>query len=223
MGHAVEKMAPDRSAPDLELTIRVYNYAGASHQTLDGAEHQASRIIGTIGVTATWLDCPTSAEPTSGQAVQGCKGPVSGATMVLRILRGSPPVKAAFRDTTSGYAIGSVLASVFYGRIEDLAYGLAGDDRQTPAILGYVIAHELGHLLLGTNSHSEAGIMCARWDRKYLGRALTGREVFTPEQAALARVNVLRRHEDATEGNASGTGSKYITLRYNVKTFCVFL
>src|SRR5215831_12944272 len=32
-----------------------------------------------------------------------------------------------------------------------------------PPVLGAIIAHEAGHLLLGENSHSSAGIMRARW------------------------------------------------------------
>ena len=35
-------------------------------------------------------------------------------------------------------------------------------------LLGTVIAHELGHLLLSTNSHSAFGIMRANWSAKEL-------------------------------------------------------
>ena len=63
-------------------------------------------------------------------------------------------------------------------------------------ILGDVIAHELGHLLLGTNSHSPVGIMCANWDQDYLRLALRGRQLFSPEQSALMRAAVVRRHAE---------------------------
>jgi len=33
-------------------------------------------------------------------------------------------------------------------------------------LLGRVTAHEIGHLLLGTNSHTLAGIMRAKWNLK---------------------------------------------------------
>ncbi|MEO5822443.1 MAG: hypothetical protein ABIT71_18195 [Vicinamibacteraceae bacterium] len=33
-------------------------------------------------------------------------------------------------------------------------------------ILGRVTAHEIGHLLLGTNSHAPTGLMQATWDLK---------------------------------------------------------
>ncbi len=38
-------------------------------------------------------------------------------------------------------------------------------------ILGNVMAHELGHLLLGSNSHTATGIMRARWQGEELRRA----------------------------------------------------
>jgi len=54
-------------------------------------------------------------------------------------------------------------------------------------ILGDVVAHEIGHLLLGSRAHSATGIMRGWWDRAQLQRALTGRQLFTPEQSARIR------------------------------------
>jgi hypothetical protein len=85
------------------------------------------------------------------------------------------------------------VASVFYARVEDLVLSVNGGKREAPVILGDVIAHELGHLLLGTNSHSPAGIMCAEWDKEYLRLAVMGFQKFSPEQSALMRATVVRR------------------------------
>jgi len=89
----------------------------------------------------------------------GGEGLASGSTLVLRILPGSAPI--AFTDVTSGYSVGKVLASVFCGRVEELARRLDSRQRENSVIFGYVIAHELGPLLLGTNSHSAVGVMRA--------------------------------------------------------------
>jgi hypothetical protein len=86
------------------------------------------------------------------------------------------------------------VASVFYRRITDFAVGVDGDDLEIPVLLGDAITHELGHLLLGSGSHSPTGIMCGQWDRNYLRLALMGRQLFTPQQSALLRVNVLLRN-----------------------------
>jgi hypothetical protein len=50
-------------------------------------------------------------------------------------------------------------------------------------LLGNVMAHELGHLLLGSNSHSPAGIMHAHWQGEELQRLSRGNLRFTDEQA----------------------------------------
>jgi hypothetical protein len=58
-----------------------------------------------------------------------------------------------------------------------------GAEFDIPIILGCVIAHEIGHLLLGSNSHSGLGVMQRRWERKQFRQAMTGILLFTPEQA----------------------------------------
>jgi hypothetical protein len=54
-------------------------------------------------------------------------------------------------------------------------------------ILGNVMAHELGHLLLGSNSHTATGIMRARWQTEELRRAGEGSLLFNAEQAERMR------------------------------------
>ncbi len=47
-----------------------------------------------------------------------------------------------------------------------------------PVILGHAAAHEIGHLLLGSNSHSPQGLMRARWSRQDLQNAGIGQSSF---------------------------------------------
>ena len=54
-------------------------------------------------------------------------------------------------------------------------------------LLGCVIAHEVGHLLLGSDSHSHEGIMQGRWEDAQLREAGKGDLQFTPSQAAFMR------------------------------------
>jgi hypothetical protein len=179
------------------LTIRVYNYARASQRTLALAENEAGEIIGATGVTAVWLDCPAfpaEPRPISEQVERDCSGLASGATLILRILPRSTPANTSFRETVFGFADGSVLASVFYGRIEHFAHEVDRDATEIPAILADAMAHEIGHLLLGP-SHSKTGIMCGQWDRNNLQRALRGRQVFNPEQIERIQAEVLRRSQ----------------------------
>ena len=60
-------------------------------------------------------------------------------------------------------------------------------------ILGGIIAHELGHLLLGTNGHSGTGIMQPRWEPNQVQQLMMGSLRFTPEQSKRMREQARTR------------------------------
>ena len=68
-----------------------------------------------------------------------------------------PPLGQSFVD-----AGGGGYASVFLSRVQD-----AADEAGVPRtiVLSYAAAHEIGHLLLGKDAHTPAGLMRANWDR----------------------------------------------------------
>jgi hypothetical protein len=76
---------------------------------------------------------------------------------------------------------------VFYAGVEPIERetGLSSE-----AILGFVIAHELGHLLLGTNSHATVGIMRANWKKSELSAAGKGLLGFSETQAETMRARL---------------------------------
>ncbi len=57
-------------------------------------------------------------------------------------------------------------------------------------VLGYVMAHDLGHLLLGKDSHGHR-IMMGTFGRQDFERAAKGELVFTPQQAEQMRARIL--------------------------------
>jgi hypothetical protein len=119
-----------------------------------------------------------------------CLEPLEPTDIVLRVL--SEPTKNRFQDTVFGIAVVPILASVYY----DYALRTAERDNaafEAPIILGCVIAHEVGHLLLGTNSHSGSGVMQQRWERRQIRQAMTGTLLFTPEQAKLIQAEMQKR------------------------------
>jgi len=184
----------------------VYNYAQVPDATLASAEAEARRIFGAAGVESVWLDCVQPRPHLQSGTNQDSAGAEVGATLTPRILPASSPAKAAFRATVFGFADGSVMASVFYGRIADLAHGLDWNKLEIPVILGDAITHELGHVLLGPSAHSPTGIMCANWDPSHLRSALRGHQFFTDEQAKQIRKevsarNTIRQKQMASAGN----------------------
>jgi len=87
------------------------------------------------------------------------------------------------------------LAYVFYAHVARLAHGVPNDAESR--ILGHVMAHEMGHLLLSANSHSESGVMRADWDSQQLLRMVKGLLQFTPEQGELIRSHVSSSHSQS--------------------------
>ena len=59
------------------------------------------------------------------------------------------------------------LATVYVDRVNALA-DIAGRDRAE--LLGLAIAHEIGHVLLGTSAHAAVGLMLATWTAYELRR-----------------------------------------------------
>ena len=186
--------------PAVTVTVLVFNYARVSPGALAAAEREASRILGAAGVWPIWLECPMRS---STAAPEGpcLRGPES-TDIKLRVL--TMPIQNSFEDTVFGFTVRPILASVYYDYAVRLARseGVEFDARK---ILGCVIAHELGHLLLGPNSHSSTGIMQSPWGREQVREVLTGTLLFTPEQAKLMRAQALTRTRLQTEDPERGT------------------
>lgn len=172
------------SPEDLTITVQVYNWAKVSRATLEKGQTVASEIFSEAGIQLKWIGCPCQAGP-------------EVPTLSLRIipkLFGSTMSK--FRSDHLGFAAvteeGGVLATVFFDRIESLGKG--GD---LSGLLGLATAHELGHLLLGSNAHTPAGIMQPRWTRQHLRAAERNDFRFTLEQVEAIRSKVVEQQSQA--------------------------
>ena len=65
--------------------------------------------------------------------------------------------------------------------------------------LGVVMAHELGHLLLGSHNHSARGVMKPQWSRDDLMKAYFGGLGFNREQIKRIRSSVVAREQAERE------------------------
>jgi len=104
-----------------------------------------------------------------------------------------PPAQHSSRADVFGFAISSNLASVYYNDTVRLAAEQEYVEFDARIILGRVIAHQLGHLFLGSNSHSSAGIMRSPWGQKQVQQALMGTLLFTAEQAKVMQAQARAR------------------------------
>jgi hypothetical protein len=108
----------------------------------------------------------------------------------------SPSILAG-AEREAGRILGKAgLRPVWLGVYYDYVARLARRDDaefEIPIILGCDIAHEIGHLLLGSESHSASGIMKGHWERGQIRQAVTGTLLFTPEQAKLIQAETQKR------------------------------
>jgi len=173
-----------------QLVVSVYDSVDIPRPSLDQAEHEAARIFKPAGVKVLWINCPTSATNYPPVMTPQDCGLVDWPNrLALRVV----PHSLRFPNEVFGVAFLSdegvgCYSDVFY----DLATGLHAESKVGVAnILGNVMAHELGHLLLGSNSHALSGIMKARWENEELERIAKGGLFFTIEQAELIRERLV--------------------------------
>jgi len=192
---AAQATAASRAAPtpDAKLILRVYNYARLDPASLALSEKVASAIFENVGVEILWMDCSVSRPPSrASPACQSDMGPID---LVLKILPRHMAIKLAARDEPLGSAQTCTESepacelNVFYHRVD----ALATEGYRADRILGYVIAHEVAHVLLGP-SHSEEGIMRGEWSRDDLQRISWGMLLdFSKDQSRQLHNAVLRR------------------------------
>jgi hypothetical protein len=167
----------------LLVTIRLYDSSGMPAADLQAAMLTANAALRTGQVAAAWVVCPPpGAAPAPNSS--GCTGLPHESDLLVRIVRApdafisADTLGFAAVDTTVGR--GS-LATVFADRIVRLA---ARSRIDAATLVGYAIAHEIGHLLLGTDAHAPRGLMRAAWTLPEISRHLPRDWKFSREDAA---------------------------------------
>ena len=157
------------------VTVSIHNDAGIPSAVLLQAEAEASRVFQQAGLEIRWLNCPLpAAGPVAPTQCEAANFPLH---LQLRIAKHSLNLNEFTMGVSYLSADGiGCYADLFYDRAQHL-HEISG--ASLASILGHAIAHELGHLLLGTNSHSPAGIMRARWQPTDLASASKGALLFS--------------------------------------------
>lgn len=157
------------------VTVSVHNDAGIPLAVLLHAESEASRIFLQSGLELRWLNCsPLPHVPENPSECATSEFPrhfqVRIAGRSLNLNEFAMGISYLSADGTGCYA------NLFYDRAQMIH---ESSQINLATILGHGIAHELGHLLLGTNSHAPIGIMRARWQPADLASADKGTLLFS--------------------------------------------
>jgi hypothetical protein len=181
------------------LHVRVYDNAQLPSEQLTAALESAGGLLASVGLAVQWHGCSTptralsQAGPTLEQA-SWCGEPLATNELALRFVhaptsldyRGQLPLGDSLIDQRLGIG---VLATIYFERVEWLAQ--AADVPVTP-LLARAIAHEIGHLLLGSSHHSISGLMRPVWRREELQHEQADDWRFNPADAKTIRA---RRRE----------------------------
>jgi hypothetical protein len=176
------------------IFIRSYNNFGVPAADMAAAREHAQAILQQAGVNIVWADCWVGdRQPPSAPA--RCQEPVGG-DIVLRFQKNNDQDTGRSRFVSMGFSLvrtagaAPFLSTVYVDRVESVAR-VAGID--TRRVLGLAIAHEVGHVLLNSNSHSATGLMRADWSRTELRRKDAAAWHFLDAEAAHVRSAALER------------------------------
>lgn len=151
------------------IHLEMDNDAQVSEAILKKSQDQVARIFADAGFAVEW----TATGPRfTVQMVT--KAPVSTST--------APPALGVASRTPTG-----ATAQIFFDQVYALALTCHVD---VGRLLAYVVAHEIGHLLLPRMGHSLTGLMKADWDSDSVREAAAGSLTFTGAQ--IKRLHAFR-------------------------------
>jgi len=187
--------SPDTHTPPVSLTVSIFNDADLPASVLQQAESRARAVMSNAGVSLTWLDCGV---PGQWRTELGCQAVVFPTHFSVRLVAG----RKAPSDDIFGQAYLNERGEGNYANVYVtlLSSAKALSVIKEGDLLGYVVTHELGHLLLGKESHSAGGLMRARWEVAQLQQGARGNLLFSRDEtekirsrylAAVARAGIL--------------------------------
>ena len=160
------------------VNVRVYRSPEVTSDVLRAALNVAEVTFAAASVDVVWKVC--------GPAE--CQTPPSPAERLVRLVR-SPKVEAVTPVASVTPSSTRREAPVYWRRFTstaslDLVRRL---DIDHPTLLGRTIAHEIGHLLLATNTHGTSGLMRELWSPDELLASRADDWALRPVEAAAIR------------------------------------
>jgi hypothetical protein len=171
------------------LTIREYNLAGIKDRELVQTHREVERIFQKVGIAIRWehgeSDDP-EAYNTESNSSDGRKEKLPIPNRISIRILSNRQTRFASRDlgTSLPFRTTGVQVTVFSDNVHQTSFEL---EISPEMLLGHVIAHEIGHVLLRSSHHS-LGIMNAHWSRTDYYRMKCGGLDFTgADKATLQR------------------------------------
>jgi hypothetical protein len=173
------------TADPFTIDLQMKSEARVPAAVLEESRDEVTRIFADAGIVVRWTD-------TAPRFV------VSIVPQVLGYGTATSSVMGVAQRTAAGSSV-----RVFFKQVHDFARTYHVD---LTTVLAYVIAHEVGHLLLPATPHSPTGLMQAEWHRAVVRDAARGSLTFTEPQVARIRAGQL--HAVAAPGTQASSASR---------------
>lgn len=191
MAHAISTarghLTPDIGSTQPEVLVRIFDAGGISGMTMAHAEIVARQIMASAGVKVRFaISAPTRPELQTA----ACEIAAATETIDVRLAYSVPhEYKPGVLAEAHPFANCGIRITVFINRVSRLfEMRLAPDS----SILGHVLAHELGHVLLRLENHSATGLMKARWTDHDFVQMRSKIFAFTPAAIAMIQANLAK-------------------------------
>jgi len=201
---------PECAGCELAFTIQIHDYAHVSSESLSRAREIVSRLYERIGVRTEWIGVLRPGgkrEHTSGG--QDASHDQIGQVTII-ILTPRMAARGHVAEGVLGYAAVPTegmgrIAYVIYDRIRQAASDSASNEVD---LLGFVMAHEISHLLLPRGSHSDSmtDLMKGRFELRDLRQLDVRKMAFSEVEAQHIR-KLLEDNRTTIVANAGRTGS----------------
>jgi hypothetical protein len=150
----------------LIIDLQMKSEARVPAGVLEESRDRVARIFAGAGIVVRWTDSAP-------------RFTITILPQVLGYATATSPVMGVAQRTPAGSSV-----RVFFKQVQDFARTYHVD---LSTLVAYVIAHEVGHLLLPGTPHSATGLMQAEWHRAVVRDAARGSLTFTEPQVARIR------------------------------------
>ena len=184
---------PAAAQAEFAVVVRSYDYTDGSRERLSAARREAEEIFRQAHIPVRWIDCEVPNRPGGAKCTEPL---VAGRDLIMRLLdRGDNHRASAPRAVGLGESLidrersSGVLMTLDLSAIRGIAVETAVD---IPTLLGRAIAHEIGHLLLGSSTHPRDGLMRALWSQEELRGLKPAYWGFSQREAAQMQQTLVR-------------------------------
>jgi len=181
---------------NVPIGVHFYNDTRVSDAELFAAQKVAQMVLQRASVEVTWQDCTVSQNPS--RVPPECESRLRRTDLLLYLVVRLGAHAPSVGKNALGFSIipdksdEAQMAYVCYPRVRALSHSTSFTADE---LLGLALAHEIGHLRLGTNEHCNRGIMRARWRPRDLEGRHWEEFLFTAEQAKRLQRAVVTRLE----------------------------